>query len=227
MGHAGFGGIFGGTRSGDILAVGLGGKGSGHKQLGLFAHNNKISAQGNHCRAPRAGSGNHRHLGDHTGQVILPKHHFPVGVEGVVALLQQCAVGIINSDHRRAGLGGQVVQLLYLGGMGLAHSPAVGGNILGKGEDGASVHRAVTCHHSGGFAAVFGKSIQLYEAVRVKQRVKPFACGRGLIQCALRFGEGVHFAFSTHFISSIPVSCDLVCRVAPGDSAFRLNPIRR
>ena len=76
------------------------------------------------------------------GALDVADEDVAVGAERDDALLDPRAAGVVDADHGRADLGGEVHDLAHLLGHHLAERAAEDREVLAEDEDGAAVDRA-------------------------------------------------------------------------------------
>ena len=159
---------------------------------GLFDHEDEVGHRRRVDGAAGAGAHDQADLRDHAGALDVADEDVAVGAERDDALLDPGAAGVVDPDHRRADLGGEVHHLAHLLRHHLAEAAAEDGEVLGEDEDGAAVDRAVAGDdgvapgtpflHLEVVGAVADEGVELLEGAGVEQLLDPLAGG----QLALR-----------------------------------------
>ena len=126
------------------------------------------------------------------GALDVADEDVAVGAERDDALLDPRAAGVVDADHRRADLGGQVHDLAHLLRHHLAERAAEDREVLAEDEHRAAVDRPVAGDHGVApgallvhvelVGAVADEGVELLERARVEQLLDPLAGG----QLALR-----------------------------------------
>ena len=154
---------------------------------GLLDHEDEVGHRRRVDGAAGARAHDHADLRDHSGALDVADEDVAVGAERDDALLDPGAAGVVEADHRRADLGGEVHHLDHLLGHHLAERAAEDGEVLAEDEDGAAVDLAVAGDHGvapgpvlvhlevGG--AVTDEGVELLEGARVEQLLDPLAGG--------------------------------------------------
>src|SRR5690606_15452912 len=163
---------------------------AGHEHVARVAHH--VDEVGHRRRIDgTAGAGAHYHadLWHRARGLYVAPEDFGIAAERRHALLDTGAAGIVQTDHRRPVLHGEVHDLANLLGMGLAQRAAEHGEILAEDVDHAAVDRApagyyaVAGDHRVGHAeigrAVSDEHVVFFKAARIEQDVQAFA-GRQL-----------------------------------------------
>ena len=173
----------------DFLAGhGLDHFGAGDEHVrGLFDHEDEVGHRRRVDGAAGAGAHDQADLRDHAGALDVADEDVAVGAERDDALLDPGAAGVVDADHRRPDLGGEVHHLAHLLRHHLAEAAAEDGEVLGEDEDGAAVDRAVAGDdgvapgpfllHLEVVGAVADEGVELLEGARVEQLLDPLARG--------------------------------------------------
>ncbi len=135
------GGALAGDRLDDV------GAGDEHVR-GAVHHHREVGDRRGVGGAARARPQDDRELRDHSGRLDVAAHQLGVEGEGGDPLLDAGAAGVVQADHRAAGLQGEVHQGDGLLPEGLAHAAAEHRGVLGEHAHLAAVDRAVPGHHT-------------------------------------------------------------------------------
>ena len=154
---------------------------------GLFDHEDEVGHRRRVDGAAGAGAHDQADLRDHAGALDVADEDVAVGAERDDALLDPGAAGVVDADHRRPDLGGEVHHLAHLLRHHLAEAAAEDGEVLGEDEDGAAVDRAVAGDdgvapgpfllHLEVVGAVADEGVELLEGAGVEQLLDPLAGG--------------------------------------------------
>ena len=154
---------------------------------GLFDHEDEVGHRRRVDGAAGAGAHDHADLRDHARALDVADEDVAVGAERDDALLDPGAAGVVDADHRRPDLGGEVHHLAHLLRHHLAEAAAEDGEVLGEDEDGAAVDRAVAGDdgvapgpfllHLEVVGAVADEGVELLEGAGVEQLLDPLAGG--------------------------------------------------
>ena len=154
---------------------------------GLFDHEDEVGHRRRVDGAAGAGAHDQADLRDHAGAFDVAGEDVAVGAEADDALLDPGAAGVVDADHRRPDLGGEVHHLAHLLRHHLAEAAAEDGEVLGEDEDGAAVDRAVAGDdgvapgpfllHLEVVGAVADEGVELLEGAGVEQLLDPLAGG--------------------------------------------------
>ena len=154
---------------------------------GLFDHEDEVGHRRRVDGAAGAGAHDQADLRDHAGALDVADEDVAVGAERDDALLDPGAAGVVDADHRRPDLGGEVHHLAHLLRHHLAEAAAEDGEVLGEDEDGAAVDRAVAGDdgvapgpfllHLEVVGAVADEGVELLEGAGVEQLLDPLARG--------------------------------------------------
>ena len=165
---------------------------------GLLDHEDEVGHGGGVDGAAGARAHDQADLRDHAGALDVADEDVAVGAQRDDALLDARAARVVDADHRRPDLRGQVHDLDHLLGHHLAERAAEDGEVLGEDEDGAAVDRAVAGHHrvAVGTAlvhvelvgAVADEGVELLEGAGVEQLLDPLARGELALRVLLLDG---------------------------------------
>ena len=138
-------------------------------------------------RAARAGAHDGGDLRHHARGQRVAQEDVGVAAQGGHALLDARAARVVEADHGRAHLHGQVHHLADLARVGLGEAAAEHGEVLREDEDQAAVHAPVAgddavagdllLGHAEVEAAVLDQLVQLLEAALVEQQLDALARG--------------------------------------------------
>ena len=159
---------------------------------GLLDHEDEVGHRRRVDGAARARPHDRRDLRDHPGALDVADEDVAVGAERDDALLDPRAAGVVEADHRRPDLRGQVHDLAHLLRHHLAERAAEDGEVLAEDEHRPAVDRPVAGDHRVAVGpllvhvelvrAVADEGVELLERARVEQLLDPLARG----QLALR-----------------------------------------
>ena len=154
---------------------------------GLFDHEDEVGHRRRVDGAAGAGAHDQADLRDHAGAFDVAGEDVAVGAERDDALLDPGAAGVVDADHRRPDLGGEVHHLAHLLRHHLAEAAAEDGEVLGEDEDGSAIDRAVAGDdgvapgpfllHLEVVGAVADEGVELLEGAGVEQLLDPLAGG--------------------------------------------------
>ncbi len=154
---------------------------------GLFDHEDEVGHRRRVDGAASAGAHDQADLRDHAGAFDVAGEDVAVGAERDDALLDPGPSRVVDPDHRRPDLGGEVHHLAHLLRHHLAEAAAEDGEVLGEDKDGAAVDRAVAGDdgvapgpfllHLEVVGAVADEGVELLEGAGVEQLLNPLAGG--------------------------------------------------
>ena len=154
---------------------------------GLFDHEDEVGHRRRVDGAAGAGAHDQADLRDHAGALDVADEDVAVGAERDDALLDPGAAGVVDPDHRRPDLGGEVHHLAHLLRHHLAEAAAEDGEVLGEDEDRSAFDRAVAGDdgvapgpfllHLEVVGAVADEGVELLEGAGVEQLLDPLAGG--------------------------------------------------
>ena len=122
---------------------------TGHEHVARVAHHeDEIGHGGRIDVAPGTRAHDHRDLRDDAGGEHVALEHFAITAERRDSFLNARAAGIEQPDDRRTRLHGEVLDLGDLLRVRFGQRAAEHGEILGEGEDRASVHGAPARDHA-------------------------------------------------------------------------------
>ena len=152
---------------------------------GLFDHEDEVGHRRRVDGAAGAGAHDQADLRDHAGALDVADEDVAVGAERDDALLDPGAAGVVDADHRRPDLGGEVHHLAHLLRHHLAEAAAEDGEVLGEDEDRAAFDRPVAGDdgvapgpfllHLEVVGAVADEGVELLEGAGVEQLLDPLA----------------------------------------------------
>ena len=159
---------------------------------GLLDHEDEVGHRRRVDGAARARAHDRRDLRDHPGALDVADEDVAVGAERDDALLDPRPAGVVEPDHRRPDLRGEVHDLAHLLRHHLAERAAEDGEVLAEDEHRPAVDRPVAGDHGVAVGpllvhvelvrAVADEGVELLERARVEQLLDPLARG----QLALR-----------------------------------------
>ena len=114
---------------------------------GLLDHEDEVGHGRGVDGAARARAHDRRDLRDHPGALDVADEDVAVGAERDHALLDPRPAGVVEPDHRRADLGGEVHDLAHLLRHHLAQRAAEDREVLAEDEHRPPVDRPVAGHH--------------------------------------------------------------------------------
>ncbi len=171
---------------------------------GLLDHEDEVRHRGRVDGAARARPHDQAELGDDAGALDVAHEHVAVGAERDDALLDPRPAGVVDPDHRRPDLGGEVHDLDHLLRHHLAERAAEDREVLAEDEHGAAVDRPVAGDdrvapgpalvHPELRRAVADEGVELLERARVEQLLDPLARGQlalGVLLVHRLLGGGV------------------------------------
>ena len=127
-----------------LAGDGLDDGGSGDVHLaGLINHENVVCDGRGVAGAAGAGAHDNGDLGDDAGADGVAVEDLTVAVEGVDALFDAGAAGVVDGDKGRLHLQGKIHGLADLLGVGFAQGAAVDGEVLGRGKGQTAENLAV------------------------------------------------------------------------------------
>jgi hypothetical protein len=193
VGDAGLGGVHGGAAEllgrHHLVGHGLHHIGTGDEHVaGVAHHEDEIGHGGRIDIAARARPHDDGNLRDHARGDDVALEHLAVAAERRHAFLDARAAGVEQADDGRAGLHRHVLDLDDLLRMRLGQRAAEHREILGKGEHGATVHRAPAGDdavagnpallHAEVGRTVLDEHVELLERALVHQQLEALACGQ-------------------------------------------------
>ena len=159
---------------------------------GLLDHEDEVGHRRRVDGAAGTGTHDQADLGDHSRALHVADEDVAVGPERDDSLLDAGAAGVVDPDHRRPDLGGEVHHLAHLLPHHLAEAATENGEVLREDEDGAAFDRAVAGDdgvtpgtallHLEVVGAMANEGVELLEGAGVEQLLDPLAGG----QLALR-----------------------------------------
>ena len=155
---------------------------------GALHHEDEVGHGGRVDGAAGAGPEDHADLGDDARRGHVAVEDPAVGVQRDDALLDAGAGAVVEADHRDAGRGGQVHDLVDLLGEDLAERAAEDREVLAEEADPAPVDRPEAGHDAVGVGAVVlqphavgpvpGQHVELLEGPLVEEVLDPLAGGQ-------------------------------------------------
>ena len=159
---------------------------------GLLDHEDEVGHRRRVDGAAGARAHDQADLRDHPRALDVADEDVAVAAERDDPLLDPRPARVVDPDHRRADLGGEVHDLEHLLGHHLAERAAEDGEVLAEDDDRPAVDRAVAGHdrvavgpllvHPELVAAVADEAVELLEGAGIEQLLDPLARG----QLALR-----------------------------------------
>ncbi len=154
---------------------------------GLFDHEDEVGHRRRVDGAAGAGAHDQADLRDHARAFDVADEDVAVSAERNDALLDPGPAGVVDPDHRRPDLGGEVHHLAHLLRHHLAETAAEDSEVLREDEDDAAVDRAVPGDdgvtpgaillHLEVVGAVTDEGVELLERTGIEQLFDPLARG--------------------------------------------------
>ncbi len=194
---------------------------SGNEHVaGLVHHHDEIRDRGRIDGAAGTRSHDGGDLRDHSGCQRIAKKDIGVTAERKHAFLNSRTAGIVEPDHRRSHLHGEIHDLADFPGIGFAERAAKNREVLSENIDQTAVDAAVSAHdsiagillrlHSEIAAAMLDELVDFFEGVLVEQKGdalarRHLAIGLLAIQpfaAAAKFGSTIQLAQMFNAIGS-------------------------
>jgi hypothetical protein len=201
---------------------------------GLLDHEDEVGHRGGVDGAARARAHDHADLGNHPRALHVADEHVPVGAERNDPLLDPRPARVVDPDHRRADLGGEVHHLAHLLRHRLTERAAEHCEVLREHEHGATVDRSVARHdgvavrpalvHPELVRAVADERVELLERPRVEQLLDPLA--RGELALRVLLLDSLLGGRVDRFLAQLAQVCELLL-VGLGELLAHGAPILR